>query len=152
MFTSYRIRIALTTIVCAASFYNSFRHIVEVALTAHQTADVAFMYPICIDAVVLISALTLATPTGINKATKLYASLGRLFGFSATLACNLAASNFTSTGAALVSLIPGAALILTIELLIHSARGTVASRRAAMRKPARRRTRKPAATKLRSVS
>lgn len=128
MTTAARIRIALITLVCAAVFYTSFRHITEVAHRYGNSLDVAALYPICIDAVILISALTLVARTGVSKAARFYAKLGRVFGFAATIFCNLASSDFSSTVAALVALIPAVSLILTVELLIHAAQGTAATR------------------------
>ncbi len=144
MTTTAKLRIALTTTVCAAVFYTSFRHIVGVATHYGNTIDVALLYPICIDAVILISALTLVARTGVSKAAKFYARLGRIFGFASTIFCNLASSEFASTMAAIVALIPAIALILTVELLIHAAQGTTATRAKA--------SKTATVTKLRSAS
>jgi len=135
MTTPARIRLALITLVCACVFTASYNHIYDVARAAANAPYVAALYPICIDAVILICALTLTIRVGVSKAARLYARLGRAFGFAATIFCNLAASDFTSTFRAVVCLIPAIALIFTVELLIHSAHGTAASRRKSARPP-----------------
>ncbi len=150
MTTTARIRVALIATVCAAVFYTSFRHITHVAAHYGNSPDVAALYPVCIDAVILISALTLVARVGISKTTRFYAKAGRLFGFAATIFCNLAASDFTSTMAAVVSLIPALALILTVELLIHAAQGTPATRKATAAKPTKT-AGKATVTRLRSA-
>lgn len=126
--TAIRIRIALITAVCLLVFYGSFRHIVEVAERYGNSTDVAFTYPFCIDAVILISALTLVARKGVSRATRRWARIGRLFGFAATIFANALVSNFSDTVAAAVAMIPALALIITVELLIHGAQGTAAVR------------------------
>jgi drug/metabolite transporter (DMT)-like permease len=142
--TAIRARLALIAIVCACVFYTSFRHITHVALSYGNTADVAVLYPICIDAVILVSALTLTARTGVNRVTKLWASAGRYFGFAATIFCNVSSSEFASSMAVVVALIPAIALIITVELLIHAAQGTPATRA--------RKAKKATVTQLRSAS
>ena len=127
MTTTQKLRIALITLVCAAVFAISYEHI---AAVAHQYGNgwSAYLYPLCIDGVILISALTLVARVGISKTTKYYAKLGRWFGFAATIYANVAHSGYGSTDAIVVNLIPALSLILTVELLIHAATGTAQSR------------------------
>jgi hypothetical protein len=94
-----------------------------------NTMDVAIMYPICIDAVILISALTLIQPRGVNKQAKMWATVGRVIGFVFTLYANMLYSGWESTDAVLVNLIPGVMLIVTVELLIYGFKGTAATNR-----------------------
>lgn len=129
MSTTAKLRIALIAVVCAAVFYTSFRHIVDVAEQYGNSADVALLYPVCIDAVILISAFTLIARREVSKMARWYAKLGRLFGFSATIFCNVASSEFASSVAVAVALIPALSLILTVELLVHASAGTASSRR-----------------------
>lgn len=126
--SAIRIRIALITVVCAMVFYTSFRHITAVAMANGNPRDVAMMYPFAIDFVILISALTLIARKGVTKAARNWARFGRLFGFAATIFCNLVTSHFASTVSAIVATIPAIALIITVELLIHGAKGTPAAR------------------------
>lgn len=129
--TATNARLALTTLVCSGVFYTSFHHIVSVAMAyGNNSASVAVMYPVCIDAVILIAALTLVAKRGISKTTKAYAKAARLFGFAATIFCNITASHFASSISVAVDLIPAISLIFTVELLIHAAQGTPASRAA----------------------
>jgi drug/metabolite transporter (DMT)-like permease len=134
--TNMKLRLALTTVVCAASFYVSYRHILEVALSTGNTIDSAVVYPITIDALILVSALTLIATTGVSKMAKLWATAGRAFGFAATVYCNLAASHFTSVMGAIVNMIPAVALIITVELLVYGWKATPATRPVAARKAA----------------
>lgn len=146
--TPAQIRILLITVVCAAVFYTSYSEIYAVALHYTGKARVAATYPICIDAVILIAALTLVARTGVNATAKRWARFGRVFGFTSTILCNAAASGFASADAltldlvvaVAVSLIPAISLIATVELLIHGAQGTPASRARAAK------TARPAAT------
>lgn len=121
-------RIALTAVVCAASFFVSFRHIVEVARDAGNDAVTAGMYPVCIDAVILVSALYLVASTGVNKMAKLWATIGRYFGFSATVFANMAHSGWANPTAVIINLIPAVALIITMELVVYGFKATPAAR------------------------
>lgn len=141
--TPAQIRIVLITAVCGAVFYTSYSEIYSVALHYTHKPRVAMTYPICIDAVILIAALTLVARTGVNKAARTWARFGRLFGFASTILCNAASSGFANAdrvsldlvvGVA-VALIPAISLIATVELLIHGAQGTPQSRRAARTVP-----------------
>lgn len=141
-FTPAQIRIALITTVCAAQFYTSARDIVETALPlVHGDLSRAVTFPICIDALILIAALTVAARTGVNAKARRWAGFGRYFGFAATIYANGLAGGIARaehidaavlTGTAFM-LIPAVALIVTMELLIHGAQGTPASRKAASR-------------------
>jgi hypothetical protein len=136
MTSNMKLRLALTAIVCGAAFYVSYRHIVTVALASGNTADTAFVYPLTIDAMILVSAVTLVASTGVNKMAKMWAMIGRYFGFTATIYCNLAAGHFTSVAGAVVNMIPALALIITVELLVYGWKATPATRPVAARKAA----------------
>jgi hypothetical protein len=125
---AYRLRMLGTIVICAASFAASYDHGYFVAHTHGNAWYIAATYPIIIDFTILVAALTLATPTGVNRMTKLWANGIRYVGFAATLAFNLMASNWASTETAIVCLVPGVFLIGTVEMLIHAARGTAATR------------------------
>lgn len=127
MTKSQKLRIAAITAVCLSVFAISFDHITAVAQT-YGNGWTSFLYPVCIDGVILVSALTLVARVGISKTTKVYAKAGRWFGFAATIYANVAVSGYASTDAILVNLIPAVSLIFTVELLIHAAQGTSASR------------------------
>jgi hypothetical protein len=142
-FTPAQIRIGLIVTVCAAQFYTSARDIVETAMPlVHHDLSRAVTFPICIDALILIAALTVAARTGVNAKARRWAGFGRYFGFTATIYANGLAGGIASAAAAhqvnapvvmgtLFMLIPAVALIVTMELLIHGAQGTPASRKAA---------------------
>lgn len=134
MTTTQKLRIAVIAIVCIAVFYISWTHITDVAGRYGNGPSAAFVYPLCIDGVILASALTLVARVGITKTTRFYAKLGRWFGFAATIYANVAHSGYGSTDAILVNLIPAVSLILVMELLIHAAMGTTKYRATA--KPA----------------
>lgn len=147
--TAAQVRTTLIVTVCAAQFYTSARDIVETAMPlVHHDLSRAVTFPICIDAMILIAALTVAARTGVNAKARRWAGFARYFGFAATIYANGLASGIASakvidaqvlTGTAFM-LIPAVALICTMELLIHGAQGTPATRRAAASKatPARK--------------
>jgi hypothetical protein len=128
MTKAQQLRIAAITIVCAAAFRDSFGHIVRVAMVAGNTTSEALTYPVAIDGVILVSALTLAAKVGVSRTTRMWAMFGRYFGFTATLLANGAAAGSTDLGRVAICLLPGISLIATVELLIHAAHGTPASR------------------------
>jgi hypothetical protein len=135
-------RIALTATVAAGTFFISASHIISVAEEAGNHGAAAFVYPVAIDAVILVSVLTLVAKTGVNRMAKWYATLGRTFGFAATIYANVAASGFESVNNAVINLIPALALIITMELLVHAAQATPATR-------ARKATKKATVTPIR---
>lgn len=134
-------RVALTAAVAGGTFYISASHIVAVATAAGNHGLAAYIYPIAIDAVILASVLTLVAKTGVNWKAKSYAAAGRIFGFGSTIYCNLAASGWTSLTSAIVNLIPAVSLILVMELLVHAAQATPATR---ARRSTAKRTARPA--------
>jgi len=125
---AFQARIALTGAVALGSFWISASHIVRVASEAGNHGLAAYVYPVSIDCVILVSVLTLVVKTGVNRMAKMYAAAGRIFGFSATIYANLAASGWTSVTAAIVNLIPAISLIVVMELLVHAAQATPATR------------------------
>lgn len=143
--TNAQARIALTTVVCAASFFVSASHIVDVARHAGNDAVTSAMYPVCIDAVILVSALYLVASTGVNKIAKLWATLGRYFGFSATVFANMAHSGWTNPSDVIINLIPAVALIITMELVVYGFKATPAARASQARKAAPRKASTPKA-------
>jgi Protein of unknown function (DUF2637) len=131
-----RTRTMLTAAVAAGSFYISASHIVTVATAAGNHGLAAYIYPVAVDAVILVSVLTLVARVAVNKMAKFYARLGRIFGFSATIYCNVSASGFHSVQSMVIDLIPAVAAIIVMELLVHTAQATPATRaRSAARKP-----------------
>lgn len=127
--TAIRLRLALISLVCTGVFKISASHIIKVAMEHGNSHSDALVYPVAIDAVILISALTLTAAKGVNGMAKWWARIGRWFGFAATIFCNMASSNFASTMDAVIALIPAIALIITVELLIHASKATPATRR-----------------------
>ena len=136
MTTTAKLRIALIVLVLAATFYVSYSDIVSVALRFGAPGRVAFAWPVCIDGMILVSALTLVTRTGVSRATKTWARFGRWFGFSGTIYCNGLAAHTDAVLVITFYVIPAVALITVTELLIHAAQGTAASRRQARTQPA----------------
>src|SRR5689334_23008117 len=126
--SAFQARIALTAAVAGGTFFISASHIVAVATAAGNHGLAAYVYPVAIDAAILVSVLTLVAKSGVNWKAKSYAAAGRIFGFSATIYCNLAASHWTSITSAIVNLIPAISLIIVMELLVHAAQATPATR------------------------
>lgn len=148
------VKIVITGIVWAASFKVSASHAVDVAMANGNRMDDALMYPILIDAMIIGCALWVASPRGVNKATRLWAAAGRLLGFAATVYVNLAASGWTSVESAVINGLSAIAVIVMTEVFIHGMRGTVATRAAAAAKATKStKSTKPATApaKLRAV-
>lgn len=135
--TALQARLALTATVALGTFFISASHIVRVASAAGNHGLAAYVYPVAIDCVILASVITLVARKGVNWKAKGYAAAGRIFGFGATIYCNLAASGWTSLTSAIVNLIPALSLIIVMELLVHTAQATPAARAS---QPATRRT------------
>lgn len=118
-----KFRFVIIAIVFGCVFAISYGHITEVAARYGNTWP-AWLYPICIDGLIVASALTLIGRNGVSKGARFYARGGRWFGFAATIYANVAHSGYASTDAILVNLIPAISLILISELAIHGAAGT----------------------------
>lgn len=131
MTANLKTRIAIAITVTAGIFYISASHITHIAMEYGNPMRTAVVFPLAIDGVILFCTLTLTTKTGINKATRSYCNAGRWFGFAATVYANMAASGWDSTDGVIINLIPAVALILMLEALIHTYKGTPASKRAA---------------------
>jgi len=134
-----QIRLTLIVAVCAAQFYNSARDIVDVALPiVHGDVSRAAMFPASVDLMILVAALTVAAPKGVNRKAKFWAAAGRYIGFGFTVYANVLASGISRVNVitpsvfadAVFMLAPALALICTMELAIHGAQGTPATRAA----------------------
>jgi hypothetical protein len=128
----------LTGIVWAGAFKVSASHAVATAMEYGNSRSDAVFYPILIDALIVGCALWVASPKGVNKATRMWAGFGRIFGFVATLGTNLAHADLTAHGpsilaigtSAFVSLLPGIAVIVMTEVFVHGMKSTPAARKA----------------------
>jgi hypothetical protein len=135
-------KMVLTTVVWAGAFKVSASHAVSTAMEYGNGRDDAMTYPLLIDALIVGCALWVASPKGVNKATRMWAGFGRLFGFVATLGTNLAHSDLTGHGTsilaiattAFVSLLPGIAVIVMTEVFVHGMKSTPAARKASAAK------------------
>lgn len=121
-------RIALTTLVWAGAFAVSAFHIYTVALANGNPWYTAATYPLTVDALILVCALTLTASRDVSKAAKKYAAGGRWFGYAATIYANVASGHYASTDAVIINLIPAVCLILVTQVFVHAARGTAATR------------------------
>lgn len=123
-----KLRLAITAIVCLSAFYVSFNHIISVAIDHGNTQDVALVYPITIDGLILVSALSLMESRA--RGVRFWAWVGRYVGFACTLYANTLHSGWESVDSIVVNLIPGVSLIITVELLIHTAQRWLGMRNA----------------------
>lgn len=135
-------RLAITVLVTAGIFAVSANHIIAVAEKYGNHGYAAIVYPVCIDGLILVAALTMAARTGVSKETKKWCKLARYFGFAATIYANVAHSGYASTDAIVVNLVPALALILMMEVTISAVQMTPAARKAATRKTRTTTTRK----------
>lgn len=126
----------LTAVVWGGAFKVSASHAVSTAIEFGNSRADAMFYPVLIDALIVGCALWVASPKGVNKATRVWAGFGRIFGFIATLGTNLAHADLTAHGSsilmitvtAFVSLLPGVAVIIMTEVFVHGMRSTPAAR------------------------
>jgi hypothetical protein len=129
-----KIRISLTAVIWAGAFKVSGSHIVSVAMANGNRFDDAIIYPLSIDPLIIACALWVASPKGVNRATKLWAAAGRYFGFIATVFANLAHSGWTSYESAAINLVPAIAVIIATEVFVHGMKSTPAARAARVSK------------------
>jgi hypothetical protein len=127
-------RITITGIVTLAVAIISYRHIMEIALAHGNDIFAACLYPLPIDGLIIGCTVALLVKTGVSKATRKWATIGRYFGFAATLYANILHSGWTSIDGIIVNGIPAVSLIILVEVLINSVHGTPATRQAAQRK------------------
>jgi len=121
-------RFAVIIAVTAGIFYVSASHIIAVAEEYGNHGVAAMIYPLTIDGVIMISALTLvATQGSVGKDTKRWATGARYFGFLATIFANVEHSGYGSLNAIVVNLIPAIALIFTMEITVSSAKAMARS-------------------------
>jgi hypothetical protein len=139
-------KLTLTGVIWAASFKVSASHIYEVALHNGNSKSDALAYPVTVDALIVACALWVATPKGISRKARMWAALGRYFGFAATIFANLAHSgNWTNYESLAVNLLPAISVIIATEVFVHAMKGTVATR------AAKQATKASAPAKLRAV-
>lgn len=128
-------RFIATGILVASVFTISFQHIMAIA-HSHGNGWTSFLYPMSIDGLIVACTMTLITKTGVSKVTRKWAGAGRYFGFAATCYANAVHSGWSDTDTVIINLIPAIALIIGVEVLVHAAQGTTASR--SRRAPAKR--------------
>jgi DNA-binding transcriptional regulator YbjK len=121
-------RLILTAVITLGAFSISAVHWFDVATDAGNPWYAAVVYPIAIDALILLSALTMMATTGVNRMAKWYATIGRAFGFGATIYGNIAASHFETLNDAIINMLPAISLIIGVEMLIHGMKATVNTR------------------------
>jgi hypothetical protein len=116
-------RLALIIVVTAGIFVLSASHIVNVAQHYGNPGWTAYIYPLSIDGVIMVSALTLvATQGAVSKEAKHWARFGRYFGFAVTIYANMEHSGYGSAAAVIINTIPAISLIAMMEITIHSAK------------------------------
>lgn len=117
-------RIGVVGIVSLAAFIISFDHISDVAVQHGNSPLAAGLYPIAIDGMILASAMTLAARINVNAKAKFWATIARYVGFAFTIYANVLHAGWTDLDGMVVNGLPGVCLILTLETLIHAAKGT----------------------------
>lgn len=116
-------RLGIVIAVTAGIFYVSASHIIAIAERYGNHGLAANIYPLTIDGVILISALTLvATQGSVGKDTKRWATGARYFGFAATIYANVEFSGYGNLSAIVTNLIPAIGLIFTMEIVVSSAK------------------------------
>lgn len=100
--------------VFSVGAYVSYWHIVEVARKNGERGDSAYLYPVIIDMMIVVSARYLSRAR--TRIGKVVAGLGFVAGAAATLYCNLLASESTVTGR-IIGTMPGLCVIITASVL-----------------------------------
>ena len=127
-FTSpIKLRLALTVLICAGVFKISAHHIMDVAVRYGNAPQDAWIYPLCIDGMILLSALYLAARSGVSKATKFWGLVARYFGFAATIFCNVCHAGNLNPVACIINVFPALALIVVMEMLICGSKAMIAT-------------------------
>lgn len=102
--------------VAGVAGYASFRHIVHVATMAGETPEVAAVYPLAIDGLIVVGTMAMLADKAQGRAPRLSARVALGFGIVATLAANVASAQPTVL-ARLVAAVPAVAFLLAVEVL-----------------------------------
>lgn len=129
MLENTKVRLSVVGAVALAAFVISYSHITDVAMAHGNSAFAASLYAVAIDGMIISSAMTLAARVNVNAKAKFWATVARYVGFTFTMYANILHSGYASIDDMIVNGIPGACLILTLETLIHAAKGTPQAKR-----------------------
>lgn len=125
--------------VVAVAAWTSYWHMVEVATTAGEHIFTAHILPFSVDGLMLTASVVLKSAK--TRRAKAVSAVALLFGFLASGAANWIASE-PAIVSRVVGLWPALALLVAVELLLHTNRATV--RTAPARRPAAKKVTKPA--------
>lgn len=131
-------RVGMLPVVAVAA-WTSYWHMVEVATDAGEQAFTAHILPLSVDGLMLTASVVLKSAK--TRRAKTVSSFALLFGFLASGAANWLASN-PALESRVVGLWPALALLVAVELLLHTNRATV--RTAPARRPAAKKASKTA--------
>lgn len=119
--TDKLIRVSAASAVCVLAliaFSISWQHIYDVALMAGQSPEVAQLYPVTVDGLLICSALVGLYCSRCGLPTPPLARVGLAMGIGATVACNVAEGISHGLGAALFAGWPAAALLVASEMVL----------------------------------
>lgn len=122
------LRMAMTTVIALGAAYGSFGHIVRLVSEHGQHGLSALIYPVVIDALMILSSLNL-TAGRLNRMTKFWSRVGMAFGLACSISANLLSSDLTDTLTASIAVVPAVVLLITVEMLLHMTKGVQAGRK-----------------------
>ncbi|GAA1384128.1 DUF2637 domain-containing protein [Catellatospora chokoriensis] len=102
--------------VAGVAGYASYRHITHVALMAGESHEVAMVYPLAIDGLIVVGTVAMLADKSANRYPRLSARFALGFGIVATLAANVASAQPTVL-ARLVAAVPAVAFLIAVEVL-----------------------------------
>lgn len=106
-------------VVAGIAAWSSYRHMVHVALTVGEQADVAYVLPLSVDGLLVVASIAMVDDRRSGRTVRWSARVAFTIGVLASLAANVSAAQPT-IGARIVAAWPALALLLTVELLSRS--------------------------------
>lgn len=107
--------------VAGIAAWSSWSHMVHVAMHVGERAEVAYVLPLSVDGLLVVSAAAMADDKRNGQVPRLSARIAFGVGVAATIAANIASAQ-PSTSARIVAAWPAVALLLVVELLSRRGR------------------------------
>ena len=108
-------------VVAGIAAWSSYHHMVEVALSVGERADVAYVLPLSVDGMLVVASAAMVDDRRSGRRVRWSARLAFVAGVIASVAANVAAAEAT-VGARIVAAWPAIALLLVVELLSRTGR------------------------------
>lgn len=102
--------------VAGVAGYASYRHITHVATMAGEASEVAIVYPLAIDGLIVVGTMAMLADKADGRSPRLSARVALGLGIIATLAANIASAQPTVLGRC-VAAVPAIAFLAAVEVL-----------------------------------